>query len=197
MTAKESKAVGWSCALSLRVAVIDENGVPQLSLNGSGIPSGVSLFHEDHVHTLNAFIKKMDGIIEEVGGVTASCINPYEDLKRALIGQKERAIKAESALHAAEAELGELRRRVGDLPRFHAHVRFDGKVHLEESCDGDLVMWKHVAPPIAQQGGGEPPPNWCMTCGKHRDAPDAVFCSDGIHNRKEAALASKADGEMK
>lgn len=104
MTAKESKAVAWSCALSLRVAVIDENGVPQLSLNGSGIPSGVSLFHEDHVHTLNAFIKKMDGIIEEVGGVTASCINPYEDLKRALIGQKERAIKAESALHAAEAE---------------------------------------------------------------------------------------------
>lgn len=46
----------------------------------------------------------------------------------------------------------------------------------------------------AQQGGGEPPPNWCRTCGKHRDAPDAVFCSDGIHNRKEAALASKADG---
>lgn len=30
--------------------------------------------------------------------------------------------------------------------------------------------------------GGEPPPNWCRTCGKHWSDPMAIFCSDGIHN---------------
>jgi hypothetical protein len=50
------------------------------------------------VKELNTYIKKLDGIIEEVGGVTMSCINPYEDLKRALIYQKERAEKAEAEL---------------------------------------------------------------------------------------------------
>lgn len=49
------------------------------------------------------YLKKIDGIIEEVGGVTASCINPYEDMKRALIGQKERAERAETALKQGKA----------------------------------------------------------------------------------------------
>lgn len=35
-----------------------------------------------------AYCRKMDGILEEVGGVTVSCINPYEDLKRALLSLK-------------------------------------------------------------------------------------------------------------
>lgn len=35
-----------------------------------------------------AYIRKMDGILEEVGGVTVSCINPYEDLKRTLLSLK-------------------------------------------------------------------------------------------------------------
>jgi len=38
-----------------------------------------------------AYCRKMDGILEEVGGVTVSCINPYEDLKRAMLALKERA----------------------------------------------------------------------------------------------------------
>lgn len=38
--------------------------------------------------SLRAYVNKMDGILEEVGGVTVSCINPYEDLKRALLAQK-------------------------------------------------------------------------------------------------------------
>jgi hypothetical protein len=39
-----------------------------------------------------AYCRKMDGIIEEVGGVTVSCINPYDDLKRAIT-----VLKAENA----------------------------------------------------------------------------------------------------
>jgi hypothetical protein len=35
-----------------------------------------------------AYCRKMDGILEEVGGVTVSCINPYEDLKRAMLALK-------------------------------------------------------------------------------------------------------------
>jgi len=56
----------------------------------------------------SAYIKKMDGIIEEVGGVTASCINPYEDLKRALQGQKQRAEAAESELASVRGDAGRL-----------------------------------------------------------------------------------------
>jgi len=56
-----------------------------------------------------AFIKKLDGIIEEVGGVTASCINPYEDLKNALIGQKVRAEKAEAQRDALQAQVDAVR----------------------------------------------------------------------------------------
>lgn len=41
------------------------------------------------------YIRKMDGIIEEVGGITVSCINPYMDLKLALIALKEKAQKAD------------------------------------------------------------------------------------------------------
>lgn len=117
MTAK-SETVGvveWSCALSLRVAVVDDSGVPQLTLNGMGIPAGASLFHGDYVDRLNAYIKKMDGIIEEVGGVTASCINPYEDLKRALIGQKERVTRAEAKLTDYERLISGLEALAGEL----------------------------------------------------------------------------------
>ena len=35
-----------------------------------------------------AYTRKMDGILEEVGGVAVSCINPYEDLKRSLLSLK-------------------------------------------------------------------------------------------------------------
>lgn len=39
----------------------------------------------------------------------------------------------------------------------------------------------------------KPPPNWCRTCGKHRDDPKAVFCSDSIHiPPKELARAIQA-----
>ncbi len=42
----------------------------------------------DQLATREAYIKKLDGLIEEVGGITVSCINPYEDLKRALVALK-------------------------------------------------------------------------------------------------------------
>jgi hypothetical protein len=63
--------------------------------------------------TERAYVKKMDGIIEEVGGVTASCINPYEDLKRALLGQKARAEAAERELEKVSAWLRESDMRLG------------------------------------------------------------------------------------
>lgn len=47
-----------------------------------------------------AYIKKLDGIIEEVGGVTVSCINTYEDLKRTIIALKKRAEEAEATVAA-------------------------------------------------------------------------------------------------
>ena len=51
-----------------------------------------------------AYIKKLDGLIEEVGGITVSCINPYEDLKRALIALKTRANEAEAKVaHMVQA----------------------------------------------------------------------------------------------
>lgn len=114
MTARPDEVVAWQCALGIRVAVIDDEGEPKLTFNGSGIPPGVSLFHQDHVQKLNDYVKKMDGIIEEVGGVTASCINPYEDLKRALITQKERAISAEAALQSANARLAAITQAITD-----------------------------------------------------------------------------------
>lgn len=40
--------------------------------------------------------------------------------------------------------------------------------------------------------GGEPPPNWCRTCGKHWSDPTAIFCSDGIHNPNKATPPAKA-----
>ena len=36
----------------------------------------------------SAYVKKMDGLLEEIG-VAVSCINPYEDLRRALLQLKE------------------------------------------------------------------------------------------------------------
>ena len=45
-----------------------------------------------------AYIKKLDGLIEEVGGCTFSCINPYEDLKRALTGLKKQRDDADDLL---------------------------------------------------------------------------------------------------
>jgi uncharacterized coiled-coil protein SlyX len=61
------------------------------------------------VDKLNAYIKKMDGILEEVGGITVSCINPYEDLKCSLTALKSerddlRARLGESETYAAKQE---------------------------------------------------------------------------------------------
>ena len=51
------------------------------------------------LETSRAYCSKLDGILEEVGDVTVSCINPYEDIKRALAAQK-----AELALLRTESQ---------------------------------------------------------------------------------------------
>jgi hypothetical protein len=100
------------------------------------------------VEGLRAYVKKMDGIIEEVGGVTASCINPYEDLKRAMIGQKERAQAAEARALAAEAKLTE-HWQEGDLNRTctDPRCRLPG-VHQRKSCADSAAI-------SAKRGEGE------------------------------------------
>lgn len=35
-------------------------------------------------------------------------------------------------------------------------------------------------------GYAEPAPNWCTTCGKHRNDPAAIFCSNAIHQQNAA-----------
>lgn len=144
MTARPDEVVAWSCALGIRVAVIDDDGEPKLTFNGSGIPPGVSLFHQDHVQKLNDYIKKMDGIIEEVGGVTASCINPYEDLKRALTTQKDRAINAEAALQSANARLAavlaladEWEQRVSKVSLAHQILMDECATELRRAAAGE------------------------------------------------------------
>lgn len=75
---------------------------------GNYVPEQLLVEAEERLDREREFIRKLDGIIEEVGGVTASCINPYEDLKRALIGQKQRAESAESKLASVRALADEL-----------------------------------------------------------------------------------------
>ncbi len=61
---------------------------------------------------LNAYIKKIDGLIEEVGGCTFSCINPYEDLKASLVGLKTRVTELERQLAEAGEDKARLLRAV-------------------------------------------------------------------------------------
>src|SRR5574343_1191719 len=51
---------------------------------------------ESTIAKKDAEFKQLDGVLEEVGGVAVSCINPAEDLRRALVNLKERAQSAES-----------------------------------------------------------------------------------------------------
>lgn len=50
------------------------------------------------IDTKEAYIKKLDGLLEEIGDITVSCINPYEDLKRALVALKTQRSILTSAL---------------------------------------------------------------------------------------------------
>ena len=59
MTIADSRVVG-TYAPGLRVAVIDDAGVPQLSLNGVGIAAGVSLFHEDDVSKAKSLLAEAE-----------------------------------------------------------------------------------------------------------------------------------------
>lgn len=59
----------------------------------------------ESIENLNAYIKKMDGLVEELGLPVASCINPYEDLKRsltALLKERNDAI-SEASVRSDEA----------------------------------------------------------------------------------------------
>jgi hypothetical protein len=49
-----------------------------------------------------AYIKKLDGIIEETGVRPVSCINPYEDLKAVVLALKKRAAEADAAERRVE-----------------------------------------------------------------------------------------------
>jgi chromosome segregation ATPase len=75
-----------NCLYEIRKAVGDPEGKLMQSELVERVKRIVTQLEKER-----AFVKKLDGIIEEVGGVTASCLNPYEDLKNALQAQKDKA----------------------------------------------------------------------------------------------------------
>lgn len=69
-----------------------------------------------------AYIKKLDGIIEETGVRPVSCINPYEDLKAVVLALKKRADEADAA-----------ERRVGECLTFIDGIR--DELHNRRTAD--------------------------------------------------------------
>ncbi len=70
---------------------------------------------EESCHFKDLYIKKLDGIIEEVGGVSASCIDPYEDIKNALQGQKDLAQRYFTEIHTLREAQRPLQKKVSEL----------------------------------------------------------------------------------
>ena len=90
------------------------------------------------------YIKKLDGIIEEVGGVTVSCLNPYEDLKNTIIKLKARAEAAEKELEESKAKVEKFAAKVQELEFAYKRAKvladmFGIPVHESEDVTGTIL----------------------------------------------------------
>lgn len=78
------------------------------------------------------FLKKIDGLIEEVGDCTFSCINAYEDLKASLVGLKrqrdEARREADESAASASQWMQTAQRRADDLATLRADLDHSRKM---------------------------------------------------------------------